>query len=91
MNKLEELHLDELYKHEYEEIPNSALYKFNYEEAAVKSSEITTDVAVKFAQWIDNSPFTYYDEENIWSSIATEEKKTNEALFQEFINNHYEK
>lgn len=59
--------------------------------ATNKTAEITTDVAVKFAQWIDNSSFTYYDEEDIWSSITTEEKKTNEALFQEFINNHYTK
>jgi plasmid maintenance system antidote protein VapI len=50
-----------------------------------ESAEITTDVAIKFAKWIDDSAFTYYDEENIWSSIATEEKKTSEELFEEFI------
>jgi plasmid maintenance system antidote protein VapI len=56
-----------------------------------ESAEITTDVAIKFAKWIDDSSFTYYDEEDIWSSIATEEKKTSEELFEEFINIYYGK
>lgn len=90
MNKLEELHLDELYKHEYEEIPNSALYKFNYEEAAVKSTEITTDVAIKFAEWVDNKGYRQVSI-SFYKSLLDLNGKTTKALFEEFINNHYEK
>lgn len=88
MNKLEQQHLNELYNHEYEEIPNSALYKFKYEEAAVKSAEITADVAIKFGKWLhihskeaNNTvaPCRYY--KNRLLNI--------DELFNEFINNHY--
>ena len=85
MDKLRELHLPhsifwDCYNDEPEE-----------EDHALKSAEITADVAIKFAQWIDKSSFTYYKEENIWRSIATEEKKTNEELFEDFINSYYER
>ena len=90
MSKLEELHLDELYKHEYEEIPNSALYKFNYEEAAVKSSEITTDVVIKFVEWVDNMGYTQVGN-SFFKSLSDEKGKTTQELFEEFINNHYGK
>ena len=52
---------------------------------ASKSAEITENIAIEFAKWIDDSSFTYYHEEGFWSSIATEEKKTSKELFQEFL------
>lgn len=92
MNKLEELHLDELYKHEYEEIPNSALYKFNYEEASVKSAEITEQIAIEFAEWKDYN-FYQHIEDNLYRTMQArpmykllENKSyTIKQLFQEFL------
>ena len=96
-NILEQKHLDELYEHEYEEIPNSALYKFNYEEAAVKSAEITADVAIQFAAWYDTSEFVanYFRKNRTYptmdNSHLIEVQKQRKELFQEFITNHYGK
>ena len=89
-NILEQKHLNELYEHEYEEIPNSASYKFNYEQAAVKSAEITTDVAIKFAEWIANSKLHGYSKQ-LYEAMIINKVKTTEELFEEFITNHYEK
>jgi hypothetical protein len=83
MNKLEEKFKKEIELYTDED--------FAIEESCKILAEITTDVAIKFAKWIDDSSFTYYAEENIWSSIATEEKKTSEELFKEFINIYYGK
>lgn len=95
MNNLEQKHLNELYEHEYEEIPNSALYKFNYEEAAIKSAEITSDIAIKFAKWkeegiasfeIRKTNINEYYVDNIdRKSYSLQE------LFDYFITNHYGK
>jgi len=94
MNKLEKLHVkpfDVINPFSPYDIYRDCQRAKNNDLMAKKSAEITTDIAIKFGKFIDNSSFTYYDEEDIWSSIATEEKKTSEKLFEEFINNHYGK
>lgn len=70
--------------------------------ATNKTAEITTDVAVKFAEWLqENRWFSFYDgkwnysfEQGTSISKVTYEKnyrKTTDELFEEFINNHYGK
>lgn len=57
---------------------------YGKEKAAFKSAEITKDVAIKFAKYVDSSSF-YYNEKEIWKSTATEDVKTNDELFEEFL------
>lgn len=71
MQKLTDLHLEAM---SYETTLQSAS----------KSAEITKDVAIKFAKYVDSSSF-YYNEKEIWKSTATEDVKTSDKLFQEFL------
>jgi len=38
---------------EYEEYPHSAIYKLDYNKAIDGCFEVTKDIAIKFANWID--------------------------------------
>jgi hypothetical protein len=71
MNKLEELHVTPVRKY--------GLNLNTSGESAKESAEITTDVAIKFAEWV-NSHSEFYKELDSY-----------EKLFNEFINNHYGK
>ena len=83
MNKLEKLHLDAI------ENGIEGNDYWHQEIAAFKSTKITKDIAIKFALWIDSSSFVYDDEVGTWYNIDNE-KKTNEELFDIFINKFYE-
>lgn len=87
MQKLTDLHLDiienHLVKEVYEEI-TLVLDPDERENLASKSAEITKDVAIKFAKYVDSSSF-YYNEKEIWKSTATEDVKTSDKLFEEFL------
>jgi hypothetical protein len=85
--KIEELHR-----------PHSKIWDCNNdipleENHALKSSEITTDVAIKFAEFSSQ----YYDEDltkDQWFNHSLNAEKkilTTQELFEEFINNHYGK
>lgn len=66
-----------------------------------KIKEITSDVAIKFAEWLYRNRWFNFEDDK-WSycfehgtSISDESyeknyRKTTEELFNEFINNHYE-
>ncbi len=65
---------------------------------AQKSAELTVDVAVKFAEWLDDNLWVRHDDLNNWSRFLDEtpikieyETKTTKELFEEFINMHYGK
>lgn len=97
MDNLEQKHLNELYEHEYKEIPNSDVYKVNYEQLAVKLAEITADVAIKFSVWCNKpsledlrQPNTVYIPSGNFYWYKHKKYKA-EELFQEFITNHYGK
>jgi hypothetical protein len=80
MNKLEKLHLKSI---------ESVFDDTNSLEMAEKSAEITTDVAIKFAKWLGDKTFyknTWFDENN-----HSLDETTTQDLFEEFINNHYDK
>jgi hypothetical protein len=81
MNKLEELHFN-------------INQKFMLgEQLAIKSAEITTDIAIKFAEFSSQ----YYDEDltkDQWFNYSLNAEKkilTSQEIFEEFINNHYGK
>jgi hypothetical protein len=57
----------------------------------VAEAKSKADVAIAFAQWVDNSSYTYYEDEGIWKSVAGEETKTGEELFEEFIRQIFNK
>jgi hypothetical protein len=83
MNKLEELHKPHSNNWDcYNDEPLE-------ENHALKSAEITTDVAIKFAEWVDNTGYTQVSN-SFFKSLSDEKGKTNKELFEEFINNHYE-
>jgi hypothetical protein len=52
------------------------------------STEITTDVAIKFAEWVDNMGYKQVSN-SFYKSLLDLNGKTSEELFKEFINNHY--
>lgn len=64
---------------------------------AEKSAELTTDIAIKFAEWL-NINF-YFQIDNIWyqhkdtgdGDLSIEVQKTTQKLFDYFINNVYGK
>ncbi len=77
MNKLEEIH--------YENGVNDLEY-------APYAAEITTDVAVKFAEFIKENYSFYLSLEKdclLWENDNSAEKFTSQELFEEFVNNHY--
>jgi hypothetical protein len=82
MNKIEKIHL--------EVVPKSSLACFEdtQQESAKKSAEITTDVAVKFLEFVENN---YYYNSGCWLNCETDEVKIRKNIFEEFINNHYGK
>jgi len=75
MNKLEELHSPHS---KYWDCHNDEPLEENH---ALKSAEITTDVAIKFAEWRDR---------NI-QELNYSETKTTKELFDYFIKNRYGK
>ncbi len=66
--------------------------EFEYSDMAKKSAEITTDIAIKFAEWITRK---YPDKNrNYLGEMLHAESKydgadTTSNLFQEFINDYY--
>ena len=73
MNKLEELHLDVIETNDIKCTDLSCSMTGSTHTYAVKSAEITIDIAVKFANWIRFSEYQ--------SLFVTKE------FFEEFINN----
>lgn len=84
MNKLEELH----FPHSKNwDCWNDEPLKENH---ALKSAEITTDVSVKFAEWIADSKLHGYSKQ-LYEAIIRHKVKTTQELFDYFINNVYGK
>ena len=89
MNKIEDLHK-----------PHSKIWDCNNdipleENHALKSTEITTDVAVKFAEWIAEN-WVPNGRKGCWDSRELNSSRrskylidSTETLFEEFINNHF--
>jgi hypothetical protein len=75
MNKLEELHVTPIRKY--------GLNLNTSGESAKESAEITTDVAVKFSQWMDDNM-----QQREYTPML---QMTRKELFDYFINNHYGK
>jgi hypothetical protein len=63
------------------------------EDHALKSAEITANVAVEFGKFLLWYTPVGDDYGNLilWKNVHTEEVKLTEQLFEEFINNHYGK
>ena len=88
MDKLEELHLDVIETNDIKCTDLTCSMTGSTHTYAVKSSEITTDVAIKFAEWIDNIGYRQVSN-SFYKSLLDLNGKTSEELFEEFINNHY--
>jgi ABC-type tungstate transport system permease subunit len=78
MNKLEELHVTAIRKY--------GLNLNTSRESAKESAEITTDVAIKFAEWLESNDC----KDVIHDFKIVGEDYSKKSLFNEFINNHYE-
>lgn len=87
MNKLEQLHLDAIEKSHYG-------YGYSNDDkmqAASKSAQITENIAIEFAEWVDGLGYT--NTENckwgslgVWKSFNDESGKTLKELFDIFLN-----
>jgi hypothetical protein len=108
MNKLEEIHLNLIERNTWNQTEYKELHTFENKKSfaeisgeiiAQKSAEITTDVAIKFAEFITNKNWKEYididtgDGTKIyWYQYKNSTKYyTTQELFEEFINNHYGK
>jgi hypothetical protein len=91
MNNLKEIYKQVIKDSYYTEIYGNvdSYIEFSEITAVKKSVKITTDIAIKFAEWLGNKTFhnnTWFNEENhCMDNVTTEE------LFNDFINNVYEK
>jgi hypothetical protein len=103
MTKLEELHVkpfDEINPFSPYDTNRVCQRAKDNDLMAKSAAEITTDVAFKFAEWVTSTEiegnFYQHHKDNIWHGQYNPETrdynpKTTEELFNEFINNHYEK
>jgi hypothetical protein len=95
MDKLEELHLDVIETNDIKCTDLTCSMTSSTHTYAVKSSEITTDVAVKFADyiaenWIPNGRKGCWDSRELNSQRESKYlADSTKALFEEFINNYY--
>lgn len=95
MNKLEKTHIDAISKSSARKYINVNDFGNSpiEQKLAQKSAEITTDIAIKFAEFSSQ----YYDEDltkDQWFDYSLNAKKkilSTQELFQIFINNHYGK
>ncbi len=89
MNKLE-VKYDQIVSEEYNDSFDEGGHTLlNTQKIAKQLAEITTDVAIKFAEWLGDKTFyknTWFDENN-----HSLDETTTQDLFEEFINNHYGK
>ena len=90
MNKLEELHLDIIETNDIKCTDLTCSMTGSTHTYAVKSAEITTDVVIKFVEWVDNMGYTQVGN-SFFKSLSDEKGKTTQELFEEFTNNHYGK
>jgi hypothetical protein len=92
MNKLEEIHikpLDVINPFSPYDVNRDCQRAKDNSLMAQKSAEITTDIAVKFAEWIDNMGYRQVSN-SFYKSLLDINGKTSQELFEEFINNHYQ-
>jgi hypothetical protein len=91
MNKLEELHLNNIEESKYVldkcEIEEGIGWAVSKEETATKSAEITEQIAIEFAEWLtrEDSPYAvlYGGSPERWGGES--EDFTTKQLFQEFL------
>ena len=92
MEKLKQIHLDKIVEFEFSDNSTKTVQQF-----ANVSTIISTDVAIKFAEWcnkpdskdVRQSNVVYVPNNNFY--WYNHKKYTPEELFEEFINNHYGK
>ena len=90
MNKIEQLHLQAIESEGYvDENDYDVLFVANTDKAAVKSAEITQEIAVEFAKWIAESgayPCITPRNKGLYVLDPRDPKDyTPEELFQEFL------
>ena len=91
MDKLEELHLDVIETNDIKCTDLTCSMTSSTHTYAVKSSEITTDVAIEFGKFLLWYTPVGDDYGNLilWKNVHTQEVNLTEQLFEEFINNYY--
>jgi hypothetical protein len=85
MNKLEEEFKDSIYLNGSKDDGKYFLTLSQLEQVGKESVQITTDVAIKFAEWVRILPPAPFGDDRYVGNISTKE------LFQVFINEHYGK
>jgi len=93
MNKIEKIMvkpIDELNSFSYYDCNRESQRAKDNHKIAQKSAEITTDIAIKFAEWIADTKIHGYSKQ-LYEAMIIHKVKTTEELFQVFIDNHYGK
>lgn len=91
MDKLEQLHFEAITEAEFS---NYSGHSEGQEVAAIKSAEITEQIAGEFAEWLPDNGFTCYDDDSTeitrvyWVSFLGKYKDkefSSKEVFQEFL------
>lgn len=88
MNNLEHLHEQIVSKEYSNSFDEGGHTQLDTEKIAVKSAEITTDIAIKFLYFVQDN---YYYNSGCWFNCETDQYTNPSDLFNEFITNHYGK
>ena len=81
MNKIEQMHLDAIESEVYvDESDYDVLFVANTNKAAIKSAEITQEIAVEFAEWIADSKLHGYSKQLYEAMIRHKVSTTKELL-----------
>jgi hypothetical protein len=81
MNKIEQMHFEAITEAEFS---NYSGHSEGQKVAAIKSAEITEQVAVEFAEWLGNAEFLKLKSGN-WTNNFGISEYSGKILFQEFI------
>ena len=84
MNNLEQLHFEATTSEVYVASSHGRLSIADTGKAASKSAEITEQIAIEFAEWVDNMGYTQVAN-GLYKSLSDEKGKSTKELFQEFL------
>ena len=79
MNKLEQMHLDCISKEYLDSFDEGGHNEMDCEKAASKSAEITEQIAIEFALWLNKT------DEIVYIDFTKSDSEVAKDLFQEFL------
>lgn len=59
--------------------------KYHFELGVSWAENEMKNIAIEFAMWCDNSPYTYVDNHKVWVWYDDDKNYTNEQFFEKFL------